>query len=1669
MKKRFIGIIVAIALVVSSFGAYTYFNKDNSTVFAAEFREGYMVRPLNVDQAGVKVNSTFRFEWDKESEPVSLVELQSALTISPKVDLTINEDKEGFLITPTVALDANTIYVFDFKGITWAYKTEADFALIGTFPRNMTTNVPVTTGIEFVFNYAGADVEKYISIEPKVDGRFETHDRVIAFVPKKLEEKTIYTVTIKAGLPLKDSEKTLLTDVVFSFETATQEDSYTDPSGYINFNNLISEFRTDEVPGILWNYYFNRDDVSKVAKTKIYAYNDVNKFMGDLSSFNDLPYWSYYNMTGNELKVDQLKKVMDFDYDLSSEQVYPQVLTLPEKLDPGFYLVDVTWEDQHVQTFIQVTDLSFYYTQSSTGDLFWLNDLLTKEPIEGATVTSFENGTTATSDASGIARFTTERSNVGAETKLYHIQKGDQHSVLFSMNYSFWRYGQGVDSNAFWKYFKSDRSLYKPDDTVEFFGYLKGRYEDINLDEVSVEVTQGGYYYFDFLPYNIDQLSFVVEPAKVTNGFFDGSLKLPNLAPGGYELVVKYKGERVSSTYLTVENYIKPSYKLEVEKDKKAIFVDESVNYTLKSLFFEGTPVSYLDFNYNIGGIDYKEGADKTDKKGESKINFTPKYQSGFQGEQSYYFSAYAELPESGNIYASDNLRVFFNDINVAVTSSLEKTSGKVEAQINYITLDKINAGTEDQYGDFLADPVANKSLTGITYRNEWIKTEIGDYYDYINKEVRKQYDYHLDTTQYNQFSLTTDASGKAVFNMDLPKEENVYYTADVTTQDSKDRTMTFNLYFGDYTMYQPDYGYDYYQLVSDKESYSIGDSMNISFNKGTTLNKEGNYLFMVEQAGILEADVIDSAVFEKDFDISYMPNVTIEGVYFNGNTYIKANSIMPRFDYEKNRLFLDVTTDKESYLPGDKVNVSVEASVLVDGKKVPVKDGLVNLGLIDEALLALSDQYIDPIAELFNYVDAGVYQSYISHMNQSGNINYFGGYGMVTTEAAMDSSMGTKVNLAFSEETTSAPRAEMDEKADSASAGGGDVRVRTTFKDTAVFATVTLDEQGKGTYSFELPDNVTSWRLTSAAFSRTLQAGSGIVNVNVSLPFFLNTAMSSTYLVGDTPFIGVTGYGNDLQDDETIEYTSEVYSMDGNLLITKTVSGKAFDRVNLPLGAFTVAGDYKVTIKGVRENGTGDAIELKFAVVDTYHQQTITDYSDAVAGMILESNTSGNTLLTFVDKGAGSYLPGLYNLAYPSGNRVDQKYLASVVTALLNQRFAAELVGQDSSLTDYLTPSGGIAFLPYGDADLETTVDLLPIIKDSSSTEAIQLYLQNAWYDKAITDKGIILYGLALLGEPILYDLNSYAKVENLSVKDKLYVALAYATFGDMYMAKKLYTEVTESKLMEFEKRSYVKISDNDAENLKLTAMAMVLTEKIGLPIHEQFYDYVEHTYSKEVLVNAEKYTYILNRLDDVTATAGSISYSYNGKVVDVKLEGGYAQSVQIPSATLGAFNITRVEGDVALLKTFEVPLKGSFENDTNLSVTRTYYNYQTGEKTTNFVEGDIVKVVIDWDVNMNAIDDFYRLTDYVPAGLKPIDNPWQLGLKPENGYYWYRDIQDQKVNFYMYKMEDKQYYEPFVYYARISSLGEFSAEAPIVQGAYIKDSVLIGEQSHISIKEKN
>ena len=96
-----------------------------------------------------------------------------------------------------------------------------------------------------------------------------------------------------------------------------------------------------------------------------------------------------------------------------------------------------------------------------------------------------------------------------------------------------------------------------------------------------------------FLPFFLSNPLEVIN-LKTEGGFYEGSIRLPALDPGSYNITVKDGDKILSNSYFRVENYIKPQYKLEITTDKKAVFVDEEITLRVKASFFEGTLSPFL-------------------------------------------------------------------------------------------------------------------------------------------------------------------------------------------------------------------------------------------------------------------------------------------------------------------------------------------------------------------------------------------------------------------------------------------------------------------------------------------------------------------------------------------------------------------------------------------------------------------------------------------------------------------------------------------------------------------------------------------------------------------------------------------------------------------------------------------------------------------------------------------------------------------------------------------------------------------------------------------------------------------------------------------------------------------------------------------------------------------
>jgi len=1595
--------------------------KKVEAVYAANYREGIALEATEEGPTGMAIDSQINVLLDKKD--LSVQEMEKGLEIEPAVPFNIEKIDAGMQISFKESLKKDTIYKFSYLSSTWLFQTETAFSLIGTLPRNESTYVPIDTGIELYFSHSGADVEDYFKIEPAVEGKFEDFGNTVVFLPKKLEPETVYTVTLKAGLSLQGSSETLDEAYTFSFETTYTEEAVQDNEKvYAYYDKQLNDFSTTEKIYIPFNYNVQEKGIDQTIETKVYAYSTLGDLADAMQDSTEWPGWTRFEK--KEVDKKNLKEVLTTSMEIEDIEGYEGAVHIQADLEEGYYLIQSTWEGTTFQTFLQVTDLSFYYLADQEQDYFWVNDLAEQEPAQGAVVEQYGTNISAKTTIEGIAQFKHEVFDKGM---FYRIAYKGKEVLAYRYNY-FMR--DGHEAN-YWRYFQTDRTLYQPADQVAFFGFLQNREDGTSPDEVTVEINENHWYYGRYNSGN-QNLSLVKESVKVEGGFYEGKLTLPNLPRGGYTIEVKIGDQVITNYYVTVQDYTKPDYKMTVTKDKEAVFINEEVTYTIETSFFEGTPVAELPVHYTIYGVDYIEKDVVTDAEGKVEVRYQPIELPSQQGELYNGINAYALLPESGEIDGYGEVRIFSNDIDVNLEAKIEDGQGWIEGDVYTITLDRLNNHTAKDYSDYKDQPVANHVLQGKIIRNEWVKTEVGEVYDFINKRVRKKYEYHLEKTFVKAVTLKTDAHGQIKKAIDLPEEKiEVYYTLELNTKDLTGKAMYFEKYFNRNN--ENEYNYNdmsYLYIKSDKETYHIGDTMQLELLEHGKAYEAEKILLVLAQNGIKKLELMETSKWTGIFKEAYKPNIEISEIAFNGKSYRRSDSLYLDVEREDYKIDLEVKLDESKYQPGDTVTVGFEATRKEGEEVVPVKHGQVNIGLVDESLLALSEQTIDPLNSLYNWVSGEIVYYYGSHSNK-GDRRY-------QTYAY------TGDDLAW---------------ADEMSKGASDVEAissREDFKDTAVFMTTQLDATGKGEVTFTLPDNITSWRLTAVALSSDLLAGSEVMAVDVSLPFFINPSLNKTYLVGDQPFANVAAYGSKIKSDEKVTYTLTCEAAN----YKTTVIGKAFEKVSLPMWTLE-EGDYEIDIKARTASGLAGGYVEKIHVIRSYQQMPVSDTYVATKGLKVESTNKGMTNITFADRSKGLYLPSLYSLYYEQGKRVDQAYVGAIAGKLLVETFGLELDIEEVELDTYITYTGGVALLPYSEAVLETTIQLLPYIKGTETEVQVLNYLYSHFYGSQVKDKSQILYGLAALGEPVLLEINRRASVENLSLEDYIYLAMAYDVLGDSYMARHIYDEKISQYVQEYEFMSrVVKESDQEAI-IRHTSLLLPLAASLSLEVSEGLYKYVASTYSDYYLTNLDRLRYITLKIAKATDEQPTLSYEYDGEVHEVDFDGYGARSIRLPSSKIDSFTVKEVTSDVLVvvnydgLGTLEAPV------DPLVSISRHYEAYN-GEPLAKIQKDDVVKVVLDWRIDDEAIDNYYQVTDYAPSGLVPIGSNRNYR---DDRMYWYRDIEGQQVRFGVQRDRENDR-ESLYYYARVISPGTFIVDAPIIQGNRIRDSYNLGERETLVIE---
>jgi len=1635
-------------------------------------RDGYVLAPTMFGATGIDSLSSFflRTPTGYDAAPALSIDGQ------PPMEIT-REDATTFLATPAIPLLPNSIYIFRLAreghaDITWAFQTTVRFELMSTLPRHESTNVPVATGIEFVFSHSGeTNIEDFFSIYPNVPGRFIHRDNTAVFMPTNpLRHGQIYTVTLAEGVSQNDSER--IGQRVFSFETepeSTEEQPW--PAVRLHFSQRHVEFPTFEPASV--NFWVHHDRELRLLNPSMditvhriddrdYAVSAVNRLM-------DFPHWSIFahNVQDRLVDTSRLTQVYSATFRGTANQGWwhwDGRYTLTETLSAGFYVLTGTTEGAANQVIIQITDIAVQIIADDNMTIAWINDMNTGRPAANATVYDPRDSNTSTASNYGIAII--DR-GMQAGSDYFIITANGMESVVFAHGTAFHPFARGrmwspwdswghsmTVSDLYWTILQLDRTLFQRDDTLNLWGLVQNRRQNENIAHVTAVITENNWWWGGG-----GQDTLVRQNIPVVDGAYSGAIRLPHLDTGSYQLTIYHGDVVLSNIFFSVRDYVKPPYQLLVSASHAAIFAGEEVTFTARTEFFEGTPVAELSISHDFWGWELNtpsRGTTTTDADGNFTISARPTAaNASVQGQRSITFAADATLPEIGWVHREEMVTVFVNDIDVSARATQADGNATLNVNVHNITLDRINDGTAAFWGDFLCDPVVGQRLNVHIYRIYWVPIRIGERYCFATRQVVPRYRYDRREERLQSFDMVTDSEGYATRDFTIPNRQRESYEARVSTTDGNGRRIIHYVFVGrDWSNFHWNAERDDLFLYGAEESYNIGDMVELTVMQGTEAVTRGNFLFVVVAGGILSYHVgTNPLTFE--FADNHVPNAQVFAYHFNGHVYTSGWDMSRRlvFNRETRGLQLEIVTDQGEYRPSDTATVTINVTDLA-GNPVAAH---VNISLVDEALFALMDYNVDTLASLYSSINDSLRVSLATHQT-------FASDGIrEEAEYSADFRMGAMADMAMSaSDPAAAPVAESQAWA----GGADDTHIRERFEDTAVFTSLTTNANGTATFTFQLPDNITSWRVTASAVSNDLYAGNSVESIRVTNPMFVHYTLNNIFLVGDTPTLGVNAFGTALSGGETV--TFEVWRESAPTDIRRA-TGVSFERIDIPL--WPMESDDAIIIRA-SVAGFSDAILHPFRVVESHRMVDTAVFYAVTTNTVFDTNQTGLTNITFTDHGRGQFLHNLMGMRWARGARIEGLVTRREATSLIQTHFPdVTLWGDTTSDFDpreYQQPDGGLAMLPYASSNLQTTVALMPFILDEINRASLRNYLELAFISDNMNNRMLALYGLALLGEPVLLDLQRFATVENLSVRNTAYVALGLMALGERQAALDLYNLRIAPYIQRI--APYYRVNTGEAlrQIQDATSVVALLAAQLGLPEALGLHHYAARRHTDNLTLNLERLAFISYEIENHTATPASITYTLFGETVTRDLSQGRSFNLRIPAQNMHEFNLVSVTGQVGAVSIVRTPLEDVEAVENDIVITRQFFRAGSSVPTTTFQQDELIRVQITVDYSRRDMYGSYVITDFLPAGLVHVENSARFGprdTRPNNHRWAHVRTEGQRITFFDYNGRfDRRI--TYFYYARVVNPGTFTAQGTMVQSIGAREYMAVGQCVVITIR---
>jgi alpha-2-macroglobulin len=406
-------------------------------------------------------------------------------------------------------------------------------------------------------------------------------------------------------------------------------------------------------------------------------------------------------------------------------------------------------------------------------------------------------------------------------------------------------------------------------------------------------------------------------------------------------------------------------------------------------------------------------------------------------------------------------------------------------------------------------------------------------------------------------------------------------------------------------------------EIVAEKKGYKVGETARYLVKNPFPGAKA---LITIERYGILKhwVQTLDSSTpviefkVEKDFIPGYFFSVVIMSPRVDkplGEDEVDLGKPAFRMGYVETpvadpykQVTVEVKPEKITYKPGDRVKVDLHVTLPYDPGSEPVE---LAVAVLDEAVFDLI----------------------------AGGRDYFDPYkGFYTIDGLDVDNFSLILQLVG--------RQKFEKKgADPAGDGGVELGLRSVFKFVSYWnPSIKPDKDGKASIDFEVPDNLTGWRVLAMAVTPTDKMGLGEGHFAVNRPTEIRPVMPNQVTEGDS---FQAGFSIMNRTDKTRELTMTVTAKGAiettagqNVhQITKTLTAEPYKRTTvwLPL---TAKGDGKIkfTAKG-GDSSDQDGVVHEFEVNKMSSLETGATYGSSTSGNITESVKFPEDIRTDVGK----------------------------------------------------------------------------------------------------------------------------------------------------------------------------------------------------------------------------------------------------------------------------------------------------------------------------------------------------------------------------------------------------------------------------------------------------